>query len=94
MLQTSASCQTAVMTLAPGKASGAEAEAHHASEQVLLLMSGTLQGEIGTDVLSMSAGDVVVIPCGITHRFVNAGGIPAVTFSVYAPPEYPPDAKG
>lgn len=42
VLQTSSHSQTAVMTLAPGKASGPDAEAHEGSEQILYLVEGEL----------------------------------------------------
>jgi len=93
VLQTSSGSQTAVMTLAPGKATGAEAEAHEASEQILLVVEGALSGEIGSEKLKLQRGDVVVIPKGTKHRFANDGQESAVTFNVYVPPEYAPDEK-
>ena len=39
-------------------------------------------------------GDVLLIPAGTPHRFTNEAGKPAVTFNVYAPPEYPVGTKG
>jgi mannose-6-phosphate isomerase-like protein (cupin superfamily) len=89
VLQTSKRSQTAVMTLGPGQASGEDAEAHKHSEQVLLLVSGELNARIGENRSRMKAGDVVVIPPGTRHKFLNHGTEPAVTFSVYCPPEYP-----
>ncbi len=41
----------------------------------------------------MKAGDVVIIPPGVKHKFINSGEEPAVTFNVYSPPEYPVDEK-
>ena len=91
VLQTTARSQTAVMTLGPGRATGDAAEAHEASDQVLLLVEGELAAEIEGVWSRMKAGDVVVIPPGTKHKFTNPGDVPAVTFSVYSPPEYPPD---
>ena len=94
VLQTTPRSQTAVMKLGPGQASGDEPEAHEASDQVLLLIEGELATEIAGARSRMKAGDVVVIPPRTKHKFTNRGDVPAVTFSVYSPPEYPPDEKG
>jgi mannose-6-phosphate isomerase-like protein (cupin superfamily) len=94
VLQTTPRTQTAVMKLAPGQASGDEPEAHKASDQVLLLIEGELAAEIAGVRSRLKAGDVVVIPPRTKHKFTNPGDIPAVTFSVYSPPEYPPEEKG
>src|SRR5436190_1879122 len=89
VLQTTKRTQTAVMTLGAGQSTGEKAEAHKSSEQVLLLIEGELAAEIGGKRSRMKAGDVVVIPPRVKHKFTNGGERPAVTFSVYAPPEYP-----
>jgi mannose-6-phosphate isomerase-like protein (cupin superfamily) len=94
VLQTTPRCQAAVMTLGPGQATGDEPEAHEASDQVLLLVEGELAAEIGGARSRMKAGDIVVIPPRTKHKFTNRGDVPAVTFNVYAPPEYPTDEKG
>jgi mannose-6-phosphate isomerase-like protein (cupin superfamily) len=82
------------MKLGAGQSTGEEAEAHKGSEQVLLLIEGELAAEIGDKRSRMKAGDVVIIPPRVKHRFTNRGGRPAITFNVYSPPEYPPDEKG
>jgi mannose-6-phosphate isomerase-like protein (cupin superfamily) len=93
VLQTTPRSQTAVMTLGPRRATGDEPEAHEASNQVLLLIEGELAAEIEGVWSRMKAGDVVVIPPGTKHKFTNPGDVPAVTFSVYSPPEYPSDER-
>ena len=60
----------------------------------MLLIEGELAAEIGGKRSRMKAGDVVVIPPGVKHKFVNRAEHPAITFSVYSPPEYPPGEKG
>jgi mannose-6-phosphate isomerase-like protein (cupin superfamily) len=86
--------QTAVMKLGPGQSTGEEPEAHRESEQVLLLVTGELWAEIGSEHFKMKAGMAVTIPPGTKHRFTNRSKAPALTFNVYAPPEYPPNTKG
>ena len=94
VLQTSERNQTAVMKLGAGQSSGAEPEAHEHSDQVLLLIEGELAALIGGKRSRMKAGDVVIIPHGLKHKFTNSGAAPALTFNVYSPAEYPPGETG
>lgn len=94
VLQTTKHSQTAVMTLGAGQSTGEEPEAHKGSEQVLLLIEGELSANISGKRSHMKAGDVVVIPPRVKHKFTNHGDHTAVTFSVYSPPEYPPGEEG
>jgi mannose-6-phosphate isomerase-like protein (cupin superfamily) len=89
VLQTGERSQTAMMTLAPGDATADKAEAHEKSDQVLLILDGELTGEVGDQRPHLKKGDVIIIPAGVKHRFVNCANKPAVTFNVYSPPAYP-----
>jgi len=89
VLQTAERSQTAMMTLAPGDATGQKAEAHKKSDQVLLMLEGELTGEVGDERPHLKKGDVIIIPAGVKHRFVNRAKKPALTFNVYSPPAYP-----
>jgi mannose-6-phosphate isomerase-like protein (cupin superfamily) len=89
VLQTSERSQTAMMTLEPGDATGARAEAHEKSDQVLLMLDGELTGEVGDQHPNLKKGDVIIVPAGVKHRFMNRAAKPAVTFNVYSPPAYP-----
>ena len=94
VLQTTPRSQTAVMNLAPGKMSGDEAEAHPKSDQIVIVLDGEVVAEVGGEHTKMRAGNMVVIPAGIRHRFRNTAKKSVRTVSVYAPPAYPPDANG
>jgi mannose-6-phosphate isomerase-like protein (cupin superfamily) len=91
VLQTHRNSQTALMTLAPGHTSSDQPESHSQSEQVLLVLRGSLAAEVGTDRGTLHEGDVIIIAAGIKHRFSNPTEREAVTFNVYSPPEYPSD---
>jgi mannose-6-phosphate isomerase-like protein (cupin superfamily) len=65
VLQTTARSQTAVMRLDPCEATGEHAESHEDSEQLLLLLEGTLVAEIDSERLAMDVGDIVIIPAGV-----------------------------
>lgn len=88
VLLTDKRSQVAVMVLEPGDESGPKGNEHASSEQVLLVVSGEVQAEIGEDRDDLKAGDVVIVPMGADHRFVNTGKRRAVTVNVYAPPAY------
>jgi mannose-6-phosphate isomerase-like protein (cupin superfamily) len=88
VLQTTKRTQTAMMTLKPGKSSGSEPEGHKNSDQVLLVLEGEVEGEIGDQTITMKKGDVVVIPAGTKHKFTNRSSADVVTFNTYSPPEY------
>jgi mannose-6-phosphate isomerase-like protein (cupin superfamily) len=94
VLQTSRRSQTAMMTLAPGDATGRKAEAHKRSDQVLLMLSGRLSGTVGSERVELRKGDILLIRAGTPHRFFNPGRVRAVSFNVYSPPEYPAGMKG
>jgi mannose-6-phosphate isomerase-like protein (cupin superfamily) len=93
VLQTTGQSQTAVMRLEPNQPTGKKAESHKRSQQLLLLIQGSLLAELDGENRTLQAGDVVIIPPGVKHKFINPGTKTAVTFNVYCPPEYPPDEK-
>ena len=77
-----------MMTLKPGKSSGSKPEGHKKSDQVLLVLEGEVEGNIGEETMIMRTGDVVIIPAGTKHRFRNRSSADVVTFNTYSPPEY------
>ena len=89
VLQTTERSQTAVMTLEAGGASGEELSTHPRSDQVLLVIEGEVCAEISGKTSTMKRGDMVIVPAGAKHKFINPSRTRAVTFSVYAPPAYP-----
>lgn len=94
MLQTTSHCQVAMMRLGPNQATGDSAEAHPHSDQVLLVLDGEIEGDIEDKHLRVCKDEFVVIPAGAKHRFFNPERKTALTFNVYAAPEYPPGSKG
>jgi mannose-6-phosphate isomerase-like protein (cupin superfamily) len=94
VLQTTKRSQTAVMILTAGGNSSEEMNVHKESDQVLLLVEGELQAEVGGVKRVMKKGDSCIVPAGTPHRFENHGKERAVTFNVYSPPEYASDEKG
>jgi mannose-6-phosphate isomerase-like protein (cupin superfamily) len=89
VLHTGQGLQTAVMDLEPGGGeSGEKTNEHPQSEQVLFVVEGEVEAEIGDERRTLRAGDSVVVPRGVAHRFANRGSRTARTFNVYSPPAY------
>jgi mannose-6-phosphate isomerase-like protein (cupin superfamily) len=94
ILSTTERCQTAVMTLAAGGDSSEEMAVHAKSDQVLYVVEGWLEAEVGGAKHMIREGDSCIVPAGSPHRFFNRGQSRAVTFNVYSPPAYPAGQKG
>lgn len=94
VLHTTGRSQTAVMTLEPGEGSSDEPSTHPQSDQVLIVLEGEVCAEIGSESAVLREADTITVPAGTAHRFRNLSGDRAVTFSVYAPPAYPPATVG
>ena len=88
VLQTGSKVQTAVMALDPGQGSGAKAEAHEQSEQVLIVLEGEVLAELQDGSRTLKRGDVILIPAGVPHKFTNVSKERCLTFNTYSPPEY------
>jgi mannose-6-phosphate isomerase-like protein (cupin superfamily) len=94
VLHTTERSQTAVMTLKADGQSSEEMNTHEKSDQVVLIVEGVIEAEVGRTKRTLRKGDTCIIPAGTPHRLSNLGREPAVTFNVYSPPEYPPHEKG
>lgn len=88
VLQTAELSQTAVMAIGPGEESGPKKNEHPKSEQVLYVIEGELEAEIGERSFTLRAGDSTIVRRDVPHRFTNRTRKPALTFNVYAPPAY------
>ena len=66
-------------------------EVHEDTDQVLTFVSGVGEARVGGETRAVTAGDLVAVPAGTQHNFVNTGPNPLVLYTVYGPPEH---AKG
>jgi mannose-6-phosphate isomerase-like protein (cupin superfamily) len=76
VLWTGKNTQLVIMTIPPGGEIGEEV--HEDIDQILTFVSGT----------GVAQGDLVVVPAGTKHNFVNTGPNPLVLYTVYGPPEH------
>ena len=89
VLWTGKHTQLVVMTIPPGGEIGEEV---HQVDQILTFVSGLAEAQVGGQSRSIAQGDLVVIPAGTRHNFLNAGPNPLVLYTVYGPPEHADDA--
>ena len=86
VLWTGKHTQLVIMTIPPGGEIGEEV--HEETDQILTFVSGTGEARVSGQKRQVAQGDLVVVPAGRTHNFVNTGPNPLVLYTVYGPPEH------
>ncbi|HEU4350138.1 MAG TPA: cupin domain-containing protein [Actinoplanes sp.] len=89
VLWTGKSTQLVIMTVQPGEDIGEEV--HHV-DQILTFVSGVARAVVAGETKDVAAGDLVVVPAGTRHNFINTGPNPLVLYTIYGPPEHAPGA--
>ena len=85
VLWTGEHSQLVIMTIPPGGEIGEEV---HEVDQILTFVSGVGQAIVSGQARKVAQGDLVVVPAGHKHNFVNTGPNPLVLYTVYGPPEH------
>ena len=88
VLWTGEHTQLVVMTIPVGEEIGAEVHDHN--DQILSFVSGIGAAEVAGETRPVTAGDVVVVPAGTRHNFLNTGTEPLVLTTIYGPPDHAP----
>jgi mannose-6-phosphate isomerase-like protein (cupin superfamily) len=86
VLWTGEHSQLVIMTIPPGGEIGEEV--HDGIDQILTFVSGTGEARVSGKTKKVAAGDLVAVPSGTKHNFVNTGPNPLVLYTVYGPPEH------
>ena len=86
VLWTGEHTQLVIMTIPPGGEIGEET--HDENDQILSFVSGVGKAVIEGSRKTVTQGDVVVVPAGVKHNFVNDGPNPLVLYTVYGPPDH------
>ncbi len=79
--------QTAVMRLQKAEESGPFGNEHAQSAQVIVVMQGEVDAQIGDRRFRLNQGESAIVPKGVAHRFVGASA-EAEMLNVYSPPAY------
>ena len=79
--------QVVLMSVAPGSEIGDEV--HEDVDQVLVFVEGTGEAVLDGDTSGVGPGDLVFVPAGTRHNFLNRGDGALKLYTVYSPPEHP-----
>ncbi len=63
--------------------------AHTNTEEAMVLLEGTLEAQLGSQRMTLEAGDLVLAPAGSVHGFLNRSDEPARLLYVF--PRHDPD---
>ena len=85
VLWTGKHTQLVIMTIPPDGEIGEEV---HEVDQILTFVSGTAKAVVSGQERKVAQGDLVVVPAGRKHNFINTGPNPLVLYTVYGPPEH------
>ena len=86
VLWTGEHSQLVIMTIPPGGEIGEEV--HEDVDQILTFVSGTGKAVVAGSEKNVAQGDLVVVPAGKKHNFLNTGPNPLILYTVYGPPEH------
>ncbi|EPE35373.1 RmlC-like cupin [Glarea lozoyensis ATCC 20868] len=79
--------QVVIMTIPVGGDIGDEV---HTVDQALTFTSGKGMATINGKDQAVEAGDLMVVPAGTQHQFVNTGDSPLILYTIYSPAEHAP----
>jgi mannose-6-phosphate isomerase-like protein (cupin superfamily) len=90
VLWTGEHTQLVIMTIPPDGEIGEEV--HEDTDQILTFVSGMGEAVVSGETKQVAQGDLVVVPAGVKHNFLNTGVNPLVLYTVYGPAEHADDA--
>jgi mannose-6-phosphate isomerase-like protein (cupin superfamily) len=62
----------------------------HTVDQIRTFTSGTALAQVGGREQAVKAGDLIIVPAGTRHQFINTGATPLLLYTVYSPAEHKP----
>jgi transcriptional regulator with XRE-family HTH domain len=77
-----------LVTFAPGGSTGAAPYTHGDSEELLLVLGGTIRIELDGRAFALGEGDSIDYRSSTPHRVVNVGSAPAEVLFVVSPPSF------
>lgn len=63
----------------------------HTVDQALTFTSGTGRATINGKDQDVKAGDLMIVPAGTQHQFINTGPTPLILYTIYSPAEHDPN---
>lgn len=80
--------QIVLMSVEPGDDIGEEV--HEDVDQVLVFVDGAGEAVLNGQRRAVKADELVAVPAGTRHNFINTGSKPLKLFTIYSPPEEAP----
>jgi mannose-6-phosphate isomerase-like protein (cupin superfamily) len=62
----------------------------HTVDQILTFTSGKGKATIAGKDQDVKAGDLIIVPAGTQHQFINTGPTPLILYTIYSPAEHKP----
>lgn len=59
-------------------------------DQILTFTGGKGLAQVGGKEQEVNAGDLVIVPAGTKHQFLNTGKTPLTLYTIYSPAEHNP----
>jgi len=87
VLKTAENTQVVVMSIEVGSEIGEEV--HEKEDQILVFIEGEGEAIVAGETQKIEAGDLVLVPKGTVHNFINTGDTPLKLFTTYSPPHHP-----
>jgi mannose-6-phosphate isomerase-like protein (cupin superfamily) len=87
-VRTTERSQIVLMTIPAGEDIGEEV--HPENDQWLGFVDGEAEAVIEGESSPVRAGQLVLVPAGTRHNFVNKGSAPLRLWTLYAPPDHAP----
>lgn len=87
VLATGKKVQVVIMSIPAGSDIGEET--HPDNDQTLLLVDGMGQVVLDGQAADYQAGDLILVPAGTLHNFINKGDQPLKIITTYSPPHHP-----
>ncbi|EJT76639.1 hypothetical protein GGTG_06556 [Gaeumannomyces tritici R3-111a-1] len=85
VLHTGLHSQVVLMAVPVGGDIGEEV---HAVDQILTFTAGMGLAQVAGREQTVQAGDMVIVPAGTRHQFLNKGSTPLILYTVYSPAEH------
>ncbi|KIJ49206.1 hypothetical protein M422DRAFT_66223 [Sphaerobolus stellatus SS14] len=63
-------------------------EETHAVDQHLVFLHGIAKAIVAGEEKEVGPGDLVIVPAGTKHNFINVGSEPLILYTIYAPAEH------
>lgn len=87
VLATTKHTQLVLMSIEVGDDIGEEV--HEKEDQLLFFVDGEGKAVVGGEEQDLKIGDIILVPAGTKHNFINTGEISLKLFTTYSPAHHP-----